>query len=135
MAQEASHPASTQTELFRMTFDFDALLKAVDWEATPLGCRSKWPRALESLLALLKRSRRPQYLVWGPDRRFFYNAAFLPVIGIKHPAGFGMPMAEVWPEVWDDIEPLVTASIRDGVAHYFEDLPFVLRRHGYDELT
>jgi hypothetical protein len=117
-----------------MTFDFDALLKAVDWEATPLGCRSKWPRALESLLALLKRSRRPQYLVWGPDRRFFYNAAFLPVIGIKHPAGFGMPMAEVWPEVWDDIEPLVTASIRDGVAHYFEDLPFVLRRHGY-ELT
>jgi len=118
-----------------MTFDFDALLKAVDWEATPLGCRSKWPRALESLLALLKRSRRPQYLVWGPDRRFFYNAAFLPVIGIKHPAGFGMPMAEVWPEVWDDIEPLVTASIRDGVAHYFEDLPFVLRRHGYDELT
>ena len=89
-----------------MTFDFDALLKAVDWEATPLGCRSKWPRALESLLALLKRSRRPQYLVWGPDRRFFYNAAFLPVIGIKHPAGFGMPMAEVWPEVWEDIESI-----------------------------
>lgn len=118
-----------------MTFDFDALLDAVAWEDTPLGGRSTWPPALDAFLALLKRSRRPQYLVWGPDRRFFYNAAFLPVIGIKHPAGFGMPMAEVWPEVWEDIEPLVTTSIRDGEAHYFEDLPFVLQRHGYDELT
>lgn len=118
-----------------MTFNFDALLDAVTWEDTPLGCRSTWPPALEAFLALLKRSRRPQYLVWGPDRRFFYNAAFLPVIGIKHPAGFGMPMAEVWPEVWEDIEPLVTTSIRDGEAHYFEDMPFVLQRHGYDELT
>ena len=86
-------------------------------------------------MALLARSSRPQYLVWGPDRRFFYNAAFLPVIGIKHPAGFGMPMADVWPEVWEDIEQLVTTTIRDGASHYFEDMPFVLRRYGYDELT
>jgi len=118
-----------------MTFDFDALLDALPWEDTPLGGRSTWPPALESFLALLRRSRRPQYLVWGPDRRFFYNAAFLPVMGIKHPAGFGMPMAEVWPEVWEDIQPLVTGAIRDGEAYYFEDQPFVLRRHGYDELT
>ena len=116
-------------------FDFDALVDAIDWERTSLGARAQWPKSLNAMLALLSHSRRPQYVVWGPDRRFFYNAAFLPVAGIKHPRGFGQPMAEVWPEVWDDIEPLVTATIRDGTPHFFEDMPFVLRRNGYDELT
>jgi len=116
-------------------FDACALLDAMDWTSTPLGPRSQWPASLKSLLALILRSRRPQYLVWGPDRRFFYNEAFLPVMGIKHPAGFGRPMAEVWPEVWNEVEPLVTASIRDGQSHFFEDRPFVLQRHGHDELT
>jgi PAS domain S-box-containing protein len=118
-----------------MSFDFDALLAGVAWESTPLGDRRTWPRSLEALLALLRKSRRPQYLVWGPDYRFFYNEAFLPVIGIKHPVGFGMPMPDVWPEVWEDIEPLVVGTIRNGVSHYYEDMPFVLQRHGYDELT
>ena len=116
-------------------FDPIALLEGVDWRNTPLGPRSQWPASLKSLLALILRSRRPQYLVWGPDRRFFYNAAFLPVMGIKHPQGFGQPMAEVWPEVWSEIEPLVSSSIRDGTSHFFEDRPFVLQRHGHDELT
>lgn len=118
-----------------MTFDFYALLRAVAWEDTPLGGRLEWPRTLNAFLALIARSKGPRYLVWGPDRRFFYNEAFLPVMGIKHPAGFGMPMADVWPEVWEDIEPLVTATIRDGVSHYLEDIPFVLRRLGHNELT
>lgn len=118
-----------------MSFDFDALLDGVAWESTPLGDRRTWPRSLQTVLALLRKSRRPQYLVWGRDYRFFYNEAFLPVIGIKHPAGFGMPMPDVWPEVWEDIEPLVTSTVRDGVSHYYEDMPFVLQRYGYDELT
>ena len=118
-----------------MPFDFDALLDDVAWEGTSLGERAGWPRSLEVLLALLRKSRRPQYLVWGSDYRFFYNEAFLPVIGVKHPVGFGKPMADVWPEVWEDIEPLVSSTIGQGVAHYYEDMPFVLRRHGYDELT
>ncbi|BCT91659.1 hypothetical protein LYSHEL_06830 [Lysobacter helvus] len=116
-------------------FDPIALLEAVDWRSTPLGARSQWPATLKSLLALILRSHRPQYLVWGPDRRFFYNAAFLPVMGIKHPQGFGQPMSEVWPEVWHEIEPLVSSSIDEGASHFFEDRPFVLQRHGHDEQT
>src|SRR5688572_11735673 len=116
-------------------FDFAALLDSVAWETTALGPRAGWPGSLLSLLALLRRSRQPQYLVWGPERRFFYNAAFLPVMGIKHPEGFGMPMEQVWPEVWEDIRPLVDSAIDEGVSHLFHDIPFVLRRHGFDELT
>jgi len=115
--------------------DPSELLGALDWSATPLGPRAGWPRSLETLIALLMRSKRPQYVVWGPERRFFYNAAFLPVMGIKHPDGFGQPMAGIWPEVWQEIEPLVSSCIDKGVSHFFEDRPFVLRRHGRDELT
>ncbi|MFL6592278.1 MAG: ATP-binding protein [Luteimonas sp.] len=118
-----------------MTFDFSALLDTVAWKDTSLGCRSQWPRSLQTLLALLRRSNRPQYLVWGAERRFFYNAAFLPVMGIKHPSGFGMRMHDVWPEVWEDISGMVDSTIDDGASHFLEDIPFVLRRHGVDELT
>ena len=116
-------------------FDFDALLASVAWETTSMGRREDWPRSLHSMLALLARSPRPQYVVWGPERRFFYNEPCLPVMGIKHPAGFGQPMAELWAEVWEDIGPLVDTCIDDGVSHFLEDIPFVLRRHGFDELT
>jgi signal transduction histidine kinase len=57
------------------------------------------------------------------------------VMGIKHPAGFGQPMDGVWPEVWEDIRPLIDSAIDAGVAHFLEDIPFVLRRYGFDELT
>ena len=113
----------------------ETLLEAIDWRDTCMGERAAWPRSLETLLALMMRSRRPQYLVWGPTYRFFYNAPFLPVMGIKHPAGFGQPMHEVWPEVWEEIAPLVQSCIQEGRSHYFKDRPFVLRRHGYDEKT
>lgn len=113
----------------------DRLLREINWSATSLGTQAEWPRALRTVLSLLMRSHRPQYLVWGPEHRFFYNQPFLPVMGIKHPSGFGQPMAEVWPEVWDEIEPLVRSCIDDGESHYFEDRPFVLRRRGYDEQT
>ena len=111
------------------------LLDTIDWGNTCLGERATWPRSLQTLLGLMMRSHRPQYLVWGPAYRFFYNAPFLPVMGIKHPGGFGQPMHEVWPEVWDEIAPLVKSCIHEGQSHYFTDRPFVLRRHGYDEET
>jgi len=116
-------------------FDPAALFDAVDWAATPLGPRAGWARSLNAYLAQLMNSCRPLYLVWGPDRRFFYNEAFLPVMGVKHPAGFGQPMAEVWAEVWDEVGPLVASTIEEGKSHCFDDRPFVLRRHGHDELT
>jgi PAS domain S-box-containing protein len=118
-----------------VTFDFYALLDAIAWEDTSLGCRLNWPCTLNAFLSLIARGKGPRYLVWGPDRRFFYNAAFLPIMGAKHPSGFGMPMADVWPGVWEDIEPLVTTTICDGVSQYLENIPFVLQRDGHDELT
>src|SRR3569832_2078367 len=65
---------------------------------------------------------------------FLYNDAFLDVIGIKHPAALGRPFRDVWPEVWNEIAPLVARTLA-GESLSFENRPFTLLRKGYEELA
>jgi PAS domain S-box-containing protein len=46
----------------------------------------------------------------------------------------GRPFREVWPEIWDDIGPLV-ASAMAGEATFHENLHLVMERHGHPEDT
>jgi hypothetical protein len=47
---------------------------------------------------------------------------------------FGDEFFNVWPEIWQDIEPLVCAVDR-GEAKYLEDLKLIMNRNGFDEET
>ena len=40
-------------------------------------------------------SRFPMMLGWGPDLLQFYNDAYVPVLGVKHPASLGAPVRVV----------------------------------------
>src|SRR5690606_5721018 len=79
------------------------LMREYDWASTPLGPPAQWPNVLKVALRLLLTSRFEMWLGWGPDIRFFYNDAYRPTLGIKHPRSLGMPTRELWPEIWDDI--------------------------------
>ena len=41
-------------------------------------------------------------------------------------------MPDVWVDVWADIKPMIDEVFAGGVT-YFEDLPLVMTRHGFDE--
>src|ERR1700756_5118085 len=84
-------------------------MRATDWSATPLGPPADWPAALATACRICVTSRFPMIIWWGPDLRFFYNDASLPLLGAKHPA-LGKPGSEVWTEVWHIIGPML-----DGV--------------------
>ena len=71
---------------------------------------------------------------WGPELRFLYNDAYLPLLGDKHPA-LGLPGREVWSEIWDTIGPMLDSVMSTGQATWSEDLLLPMRRHAYWEET
>jgi len=64
----------------------------------------------------------------------FYNAAYAPLLGKRHPAGLGRPLGEVWSDIWSDIGPLVERVLA-GEAVSFVDMHLVMTRNGYEEDT
>jgi PAS domain S-box-containing protein len=63
-----------------------------------------------TLLDLILASGQPMFLVWGLKRTWFYNDAFIPIAGHRHPASLGQPSSEVWTEAWADIEPMFNTA-------------------------
>ncbi len=107
---------------------------AVDWAASGLGAPEGWPQSLKTALEIMVSSRFPMCAAWGPDLIFFYNAAYAPFLGARHPAALGMPMNEVWAEVWPDLQPLIRQAM-SGEATWSEDQHLVMTRNGFEEDT
>ncbi|MEU9981008.1 SpoIIE family protein phosphatase [Streptomyces sp. NPDC050856] len=102
-----------------------------DWGREP-GPVETWPESLRAACRICLTSRFPMVLWWGPDLRFFYNDAYLPLLGTKHPA-LGKPGAEVWPDIWHIIGPMLDSVLATGQATWSEDLLLPMNRHGYLE--
>jgi PAS domain S-box-containing protein len=111
------------------------LMRRHDWASTSLGDPQNWPNALKVALRLLLTSRFEMWLGWGPDINFFYNDAYRPTLGIKHPRSLGMPTPVLWAEIWDDIKGRITTVYDKGEATWDRGLLLFLERNGYPEET
>ena len=105
-----------------------------DWDGSPIGPPATWPRALRAVVDLMLASRQPMFVAWGQDLAFLYNDAYAPILGARHPRALGRPFRAVWPEIWDDIWPLIRRALA-GEATWNENLHLVMHRHGYPEDT
>ncbi len=83
---------------------------------------------------MLLTSRFEMWLGWGPDLLFFYNDAYIPTLGLKHPSMLGKPFREVWAEVYADVADQVE-RVRAGEATWNKALLLLLERSGYPEET
>ncbi|MFF3865291.1 SpoIIE family protein phosphatase [Micromonospora sp. NPDC001898] len=108
-------------------------LGGFDWATSPLGFPAGWPAALCHAVATMLSSRAQIAMFWGPEHRTFYNDAYLPTIGGKHPHVIGQPAREHWVETWDVLGPLLASVRETGEPYRGEDHPFVLDRHGFLE--
>ena len=111
-----------------------ARMRAHDWSSSVLGPPQTWPQSLRTLVRLVLNARQAMFLAWGPDLIFLYNDAYAPIFGAKHPGALGRPFAEVWSDIWPQIEPLVTSTLA-GQASWYEDLLIPMERYGYREET
>jgi two-component sensor histidine kinase len=108
-----------------------AAIVDLDWAATPLGAISTWSPTLRITVGLMLNSKFPKCIFWGTERTLLYNDAYRPLLGEK-PAPLGRSLAETWPEIIDEVEPLVDLAMQ-GQATFIEDFPLIVDRHGYDE--
>ncbi|SDX87595.1 sensor histidine kinase [Citreimonas salinaria] len=114
--------------------EIGSLIRANDWTDFPLGPPEGWPQSLRTAVSLMLNSLYPMFIAWGADLAFLYNDAYRPILGTKHPEALGRPFADVWPEIWEDIEPIVQQALA-GRATFHENLHLVMERHGYPEDT
>ena len=90
-------------------FDGDSemaqLMRAVDWEKSPLGDPETWPESLRTAVRIVLTSRFAMWMSWGDELSFLYNDAYASMtLGAKHPWALGRPAREVWAEIWPQLE-------------------------------
>lgn len=108
------------------------LMRNYDWSTTIIGLPTQWPQSLRTTLSIILNSKFPMFLFWGKDLLCFYNDAYRPSLGNngKHPAALGKPGAEIWPEIWHIIKPLIDHVIAGGDASWSEDQLVPIYRNG-----
>ncbi|HSD45943.1 MAG TPA: ATP-binding protein, partial [Pyrinomonadaceae bacterium] len=112
------------------------LIRGYDWSQNPLGPIESWPQSLRSAVSILLPSKAQIALFWGPDLITLYNDAYRPVLGKKHPSALGMPVREVWSELWETgLRRLFEGVLNTGEAFWGRDWPFYLERGGFPEET
>jgi PAS domain S-box-containing protein len=127
--------SQTLALIFPGDSDMARRMRETDWSASPLGPPETWPTGLKTPLAMMLTSRFEMWLGWGDDLCFFYNDAYVPTLGIKHPAALGRPFKEVWREVYADVEPQVHSVMQQGRPTWNKALLLLLERSGYPEET
>ncbi len=112
------------------------LIREHDWSQTSLGPIENWPQSLKTSVNLILNSRHPMWVGWGPDAVFLYNDAYIQVLSLaKHPWALGKFTAEVWPEIWDVIGPLLENVYEKGEASFVDDVRLLMNRGDFLEET
>lgn len=109
-----------------------AILRGIDWSASPLGPVAQWPQPLCTVVALILNSKFPMFVAWGAALTLLYNDAYADILGNKHPAAAGSGFADTWREIWNDVEPIVAQALA-GKASFHQDAHFRVQRNGRQE--
>ena len=107
-----------------------ALIRSMDWSATPLGPRDAWPESLRSLVAVILASSFPMAILWGSDLVYIYNGAYRVIAGEKHPDAMGKSIRDVWPETWEFNKAVLERVMTRGETDHLEDQLYRTARHG-----
>ncbi len=111
------------------------LIRDYDWSSHALGAPSRWEPELRTAVDLMLPAGVQMVLFWGEDFRAFYNDAYAPTIGEKHPHALGQPAKHYWGELWDDLCPLLENVRTTGETFTARDHPFRIDRQGFIEET
>lgn len=103
-----------------------------DWSQTELGPIENWDLGLINSLRTLFSSPIGMYCTWGPQRRVFYNDAYIPILKHRHPKALGSTLNQVWPEVWDQVEAIIS-KVEAGGSIVESDVQFDIEVDGKPE--
>ena len=127
-------PAQSRFDLLTGSGELRARMRSHDWGNSPLGPPGTWPSSLRTAVGIMLNSSFPMFLAWGPELIFLFNDAYLPILGKKQANALGMPFAELWSEIWTDINPLVQTAL-SGESIFADNLLLQMERNGFPEET
>lgn len=122
-------------QLFAGDSEMARLMRSHDWSQTPLGTVETWPQSLITAVRIMLNSRYPMFVWWGQSLTKFYNDAYIPVLGQRHPQALGQPASKVWEEIWDTLGPQTEIVLNQGQSTWNEQRLLVMERNGYTEET
>lgn len=121
-------------DLFAAGGEAGATMGAFDWASTMVGPVESWPASLRFAVRTVLVSKFPMVLTWGPDFLQFYNDAYAPLIGAKHPA-IGADIRLTLAEGWEALGPPIARAMETREASWLPGLLLLLERSGYREET
>ncbi|MBC7975362.1 MAG: hypothetical protein H7138_10280, partial [Myxococcales bacterium] len=126
-------PNATLPDLFAAGGESGALMRGIDWSASPLGRPERWPRNLQVLVPVILASQFPMRILWGAEMIMLYNDSYRPILGeSKHPAAMASRTQDHFSEVWSTVGPMFE-RVRAGEAIALYDTLLPLDRNGYLE--
>jgi two-component sensor histidine kinase/PAS domain-containing protein len=114
--------------------DCGKLFRDLDWSSTPLGPPETWSVELKTLTNVMLGSLQPMLIVWGPSQTTLYNDGYAAMCGSRHPAAFGGSFHALWHDIWDQVDPIISAAYA-GQGTAMDDIEFLMHRNGYPEET
>jgi two-component sensor histidine kinase len=114
--------------------DCGRLFRNHDWQKSPLGPMETWAVELRTLVNVMLGSLQPMLIVWGPSQTTLYNDGYAEMCGSRHPAAFGGSFQSLWHDIWDQVEPIISAAYA-GQGTAMDDIEFLMHRNGYPEET
>jgi len=122
-------------QLFAGDSEMARLMRSLDWSQTPLGAADNWSQSLITAVRIMLGSRYPMFVWWGQSLTKFYNDAYIPILGQRHPQALGQPASKVWSEIWDTLGPQTEMVLNQGQSTWNEQRLLVMERNGYTEET
>ena len=122
-------------QIFAGNSEMAMLMRSHDWSLSALGVVETWPQSLKTAIRIILGSRYPMFVWWGQQMTKFYNDAYIPILGKRHPQALGQPASRVWAEIWDTLGPQAEAVLNQGQSTWNQELLLVMERNGYTEET
>lgn len=126
---EEGSPAQGALGRIHGSSDMAQAIRQHAWEATPLGAVQDWPAELVVAVNLMLSSKLITCLIWGAERTLLYNDLYKPLLGTK-PFSLGEPFLDVWREIRDQAEGIISEPAITGEANLFERVPFHILLNG-----
>jgi hypothetical protein len=109
------------------------LLRASHWLERLPGPPAQWPQGLRMVIDMMLPAATQMILFWGPQYLAFYNDAYAPTLGDRHPHALGQPAAQHWSSLWPELVPLLASVRATGKSVSWKDRLFQLQRGGCSE--
>jgi PAS domain S-box-containing protein len=109
-------------------------LMAFDWSRSSIGAMSTWSPHFASAVRVCMHTGFASMVLAGPEFLAIYNSGYGKILEGRHPDAFGQPVENMWPELWEEISPMLRSVLQKGESFLYENRPFTLLRHGCQQV-